>query len=91
MTDQEALEIVSELLVEFEERCRQWGPSLELFAVKLDLFAGGAGALGTDEPSPVLEPPADELREKLATIDIDSLSPRQALALLYELKALSAR
>jgi len=72
------------LLTQLEQRAAGVQP-------QLDLFAGGAGALGTDEPSPVLEPPADELREKLAAIDIDSLSPRQALALLYELKALGAR
>jgi DNA mismatch repair protein MutS len=72
------------LLAQLEQRAAGVQP-------QLDLFAGGAGALGTAEPSPVLEPPADALREKLAAIDIDSLSPRQALALLYELKALGAR
>jgi hypothetical protein len=40
-------------------------------------------------PEGVAEPPADgALRERLAAIDADSLTPREALALLYELKNL---
>jgi hypothetical protein len=31
----------------------------------------------------------DPLRERLAQLDLDALSPRDALALLYELRALS--
>ncbi|MDW8373942.1 MAG: DNA mismatch repair protein MutS, partial [Planctomycetota bacterium] len=33
---------------------------------------------------------SDPLRERLSAIDPDALSPREALALLYELKALAA-
>ena len=32
------------------------------------------------------EPPGDHLRERLAAMDVDALSPREALDLLYELK-----
>jgi DNA mismatch repair protein MutS len=40
-------------------------------------------------PEPAAEPQAaDALRERLAAIDPDALTPREALALLYELKAL---
>jgi DNA mismatch repair protein MutS len=58
---------------------------------QLDLFAGDGGGLSAPETEPTIEPSADELREKLAAIDVDALSPREALALLYELKSLSAR
>jgi len=40
------------------------------------------------EPAP---PPPDALREKLATIDPDALSPRDAHALLYTLRLLLAQ
>ena len=32
------------------------------------------------------EPQGDALRERLAAMDVDALSPREALDLLYELK-----
>jgi DNA mismatch repair protein MutS len=57
---------------------------------QLDLFAGGDGA-AAPEAEVSIEPAADELRGKLAVVDVDALSPREALALLYELKALAAR
>jgi DNA mismatch repair protein MutS len=38
-----------------------------------------------------LKPSADELRQRLATIDVDALTPRAALDLLYELKTLAHR
>jgi DNA mismatch repair protein MutS len=41
-------------------------------------------------PNPAL-PTLDPLREKLAGIDVDSLSPRDAHALVYELKDLLER
>jgi DNA mismatch repair protein MutS len=44
------------------------------------------GSLPLGEP--VAEPEPDALREKLATIDADSLSPREAQALVYTLKDL---
>ena len=44
--------------------------------------------LNFDTPSEPANDP-DELRDKLAATDIDNLSPREALALLYELKDLS--
>jgi DNA mismatch repair protein MutS len=36
------------------------------------------------------EPARDELREKLAGLDPDALSPRDAQAMLYELKRMAA-
>jgi DNA mismatch repair protein MutS len=52
---------------------------------QLGLFDEAAVA----EPEPAAEAPAGgPLRERLAAIDPDSLTPREALALLYELKAL---
>ena len=56
---------------------------------QLDLFAAAEGTAPEAEVS--IEPAADELREKLAATDIDSLSPRDALALLYELQGLAGR
>jgi len=47
-----------------------------------DLFAAGAGK----EPDP--EPAVDPLREAIAQLNPDELSPRDALALLYRLKGL---
>lgn len=58
-----------------------------------DLF--GAGALMPPEPEPETEAPSsvpaadparDALVERISTADIDSLSPRDALQLLYELQ-----
>jgi len=72
------------LLTQLEQRAAGAQP-------QLDLFASGDGSLAASEAAPAVEPPADELREKLAATDIDSLSPREALALLYELKALGGR
>jgi DNA mismatch repair protein MutS len=63
-------------------------------------MGSGAGALKTladDLPlfSRVSEPPQDEilspLEEKLAGIDVDALSPRDALDLLYELKSIAVK
>jgi DNA mismatch repair protein MutS len=72
------------LLAQLEQRAAGAQP-------QLDLFAGAEGALSAPEPAPAVEPPADALRERLAAVDADALSPREALALLYELKALGAR
>jgi DNA mismatch repair protein MutS len=71
------------LLAQLEERAAGNQP-------QLDLFAGGDGA-AAPEAEVSIEPAADELRGKLAVVDVDALSPREALALLYELKALAAR
>ena len=35
-------------------------------------------------------PPPDPLRSELAAVDVDALTPRSALELLYKLKALAA-
>lgn len=45
------------------------------------------------EPPPVIkkDPVLERVRERLATLDVDSLSPREALNALYELKQESAR
>ena len=71
------------LLAQLEQRAAGRQP-------QLDLFAGAEGA-AAPEAEVSIEPPADELREKLAAADVDALSPRQALALLYELKGLAGR
>jgi len=41
-----------------------------------------------DVPAPPEEPPRDALRERLAALDPDALSPREAQALMYELRDL---
>jgi DNA mismatch repair protein MutS len=61
------------LLVQLEERAAGARP-------QLDLFSAAA-------PAPAAE--VDVLRARLASLDIDALSPRQALELLYELKRLA--
>jgi DNA mismatch repair protein MutS len=48
-----------------------------------DLFAGAGGSA-----APTPEPAADALRDALAQVNPDELSPREALELLYRLKAL---
>jgi DNA mismatch repair protein MutS len=50
--------------------------------------AGMATALPLFSHAP--EPARDELREKLAGLDPDALSPRDAQAMLYELKRMAA-
>jgi DNA mismatch repair protein MutS len=62
------------LLTQLEERAAGTRPQLDLFA------AGAAPAAAEVEPH-------DPLRERLAELDVDALAPREALALLYELKA----
>jgi DNA mismatch repair protein MutS len=62
------------LLAQLEERAAGTRPQLDLFN------------------APVAAPPpaaheSDPLRERLGNLDLDSLSPREALQLLYELKA----
>ena len=71
------------LLAQLEQRAAGHQPQLDLFAA-----ADGAAAPAAEVS---IEPPADELRERLAAVDVDALSPREALALLYELKGLAAR
>ncbi|MCU0764690.1 MAG: DNA mismatch repair protein MutS, partial [Burkholderiaceae bacterium] len=71
------------LLAQLEERAAGSQP-------QLDLFAAGDGTVAA-EAEVSIEPPADELRGRLATVDVDALSPREALALLYELKGLAGR
>jgi DNA mismatch repair protein MutS len=71
------------LLAQLEQRAAASEPQLDLFAA-----AEGAAA---PEAEVSIEPPADELRERLAAVDVDALSPREALALLYELKGLAGR
>jgi DNA mismatch repair protein MutS len=56
---------------------------------QLDLFAKADGAAPQAEVA--IEPATDELRDRLAAVDVDALSPREALALLYELKRLAGR
>jgi DNA mismatch repair protein MutS len=65
------------LLVQLEERAAGARP-------QLDLFAAGAP---TSAPPPA-EEAHDRLRERLASVDVDALTPRGALELLYELRDL---
>lgn len=67
-----------ELLTRFEKSA---GPSEKR---QLALFGGVA-----PEAEPAPPPAADPLRERLAALDPDALSPRDALAALYELRALA--
>ncbi|GAB4474707.1 MAG: DNA mismatch repair protein MutS [Burkholderiaceae bacterium] len=64
------------LLVELEERAAGTRPQLDLFT------AAAPRAAPAEEAS-------DALRERLAALDLDALAPRDALALLYELKDLA--
>ena len=70
------------LLAQLEERAAGSQPQLDLFAAEGNVAA---------EAEVAIEPPGDELRERLAAVDVDALSPREALALLYELKGLAGR
>jgi DNA mismatch repair protein MutS len=65
------------LLVQLEERAAGTRPQLDLFSVP----AAKAAQAGDSAH--------DALRERLATLDLDALAPRDALALLYELKDLA--
>ncbi|GMV58095.1 MAG: hypothetical protein AMXMBFR72_12060 [Betaproteobacteria bacterium] len=65
------------LLVQLEERAAGTRPQLDLFTAT------------APNPAPVEDPAHDPLRERLAALDLDALAPRDALALLYELKDLA--
>jgi DNA mismatch repair protein MutS len=79
----EVLRRARTLLAQLERRAAGSQP-------QLDLFADGEGAFAAaDEVA--IEPQADALRERLSATDVDALTPREALALLYELKTLAAR
>ncbi len=65
------------LLAQLEERAAGTRPQLDLFAA------------AAPNATAVADPAHDPLRERLAAIDLDALTPRQALALLYELKDLA--
>ena len=68
-------------------RARQVLASLE---AKSDAIIAPAPAEGKESDEPIAvtfsELSADELREKLRSLDVDSLSPREALDVLYDLK-----
>jgi DNA mismatch repair protein MutS len=70
-------------LAELEKLQRGDTPQLGLFDQDTT-FADSGEALTHDE-----EPASDALREQLDTIDPDSLTPREALDLLYQLKLLA--
>jgi DNA mismatch repair protein MutS len=65
------------LLVQLEERAAGTRPQLDLFTAT------------APNPAPVEDPAHDPLRDRLAALDLDALAPRDALALLYELKDLA--
>ncbi|HXF47425.1 MAG TPA: DNA mismatch repair protein MutS [Burkholderiaceae bacterium] len=62
------------LLVQLEERAAGGRPQLDLFSAA----------------APAPPPAVDALRARLTALDVDALSPRDALALLYELKKLAS-
>lgn len=64
------------LLTQLEERAAGTRPQLDLFAT-----AAAPTAAQVEEH--------DKLRDRLAQLDVDALAPREALQLLYELKALA--
>ena len=68
------------LLVQLEERAAGARP-------QLDLFAAGAPAAA----APEVEVAHDPLRERLEAVEVDALTPRAALDLLYELRELARR
>jgi DNA mismatch repair protein MutS len=68
------------LLVQLEERAAGTRP-------QLDLFAAGAPVATAAE----IEREHDPLRERLESIEVDALTPRAALDLLYELRELARR
>jgi len=75
-------------------RARSYLTRIEKFsaggAAQADLFAQ-AGAVGADDvSSPVEAAAADAVGARLAELDPDAMSPRDALAALYELKKLSS-
>jgi DNA mismatch repair protein MutS len=67
------------LLVQLEERAAGARPQMDLFAQPMPAPAASA----SETPVP------DPLRDRLAQLDLDALSPREALALLYELHTLA--
>jgi DNA mismatch repair protein MutS len=56
---------------------------------ELPLFAAPLAAPVAAAPAPAAPPLEDELRSRIAAIDADALTPRRALELLYELRALA--
>jgi len=68
------------VLASLEERAR----GLDPLAGELPLF-GAAGGRAAEGPQPAVEP--DPLRDALAAIDPDALTPRGALEALYRLKS----
>jgi DNA mismatch repair protein MutS len=56
-----------------------------------DLFAAPGVAPATDEPAATLSPEATALAARLAELDPDAMTPRDALAALYELRKLLGR
>jgi DNA mismatch repair protein MutS len=64
------------LLVQLEERAAGTRPQLDLFAA-------------TTSTAPAAPEASDDLRDKLQSIDLDALAPRDALALLYTLRDLA--
>ena len=67
------------VLAQLEERAAGTRP-------QLDLFAAGASISSSEVPDQ-----SDPIHDKLDATDIDALSPRAALDLLYELKQLALR
>ncbi|HUN91687.1 MAG TPA: DNA mismatch repair protein MutS [Burkholderiaceae bacterium] len=75
-------------LAQLEQRAAAARPQLEL-------FAAAAAAAGDDPPiagaanEGVAAALPDALRERIRSVDVDALTPREALALLYDLKSIA--
>jgi DNA mismatch repair protein MutS len=60
-------------------------------ASQADLFAPPGVAVQIDEPAPSASPEAAAVAAKLADLDPDAMTPRDAHAALYELRKLLGR
>ncbi len=80
------------LLAELEQGAVGQRAQLDLFqAARAPAGLPEDGAVGPGIPGdPAAEAAADLLRQRLALVDLDQLSPRAALDLLYELQAMAA-
>jgi DNA mismatch repair protein MutS len=70
------------------ERARHYLEVLEQH--QSEMLAGPQQSLALESPAPALAVALDPLVERLAGLDVDTLTPREALTLLYELAALAA-
>jgi len=67
------------------------GPDGAKLAAEMPLFAHAAPAMAEPAPEPALAAGAAEALETLRSLDVDGLTPRQALELVYDLATLARR